>query len=69
MMPENMEILKKSVETHQEDIGANLKELSMARVRTNGITNNPSKSIKTQSIWITAQIAKYLFFHTDLMND
>jgi len=49
-MPENMEILKKSVGTHREDIGANLKELSMARVRTNGTTNDPSKSIKTQSI-------------------
>jgi len=25
-MPENMEILKKSVGTHREDIGANLKD-------------------------------------------
>ena len=43
---------------HREDIGANLKKLSMARVRTNGIRSDPSKSTKPQSIWITAQITK-----------
>lgn len=68
VMPENMEVLKKSVGMHREAIGANLKELWMARSITNGITNDPSKSRRTQSIWNTAQITKYLFVHTDLMN-
>ena len=47
-MPENMEVQKKSVGTYQKDMGANLKELSMVKVRTCRTPNNPNKGIKTK---------------------
>lgn len=59
----------KSIGTHQKDRGAKLKKLPMAWVRTNGITNDSSKSINPQSIWITAQIKKLFICSHWLMTD